>query len=274
MKLIFSGFSLITLYLFSGCNDGSDNSKVSGKDDSSSAQSSATVKGLQESLKEHPDSAGLRYRLVEELNRAGNYKEALKQSDSLLQQDSTNPAFWYKRGQILAVSGDSVKAIGALKISIDRAPLFMEPQLLLAAIYANRNNPVALKIADHIVQSSEDPRTETQARFIKGLYYSNINDKPAALRQFDSCIVNDYSFLDAYVEKGLVLYDQKDYAGALKVFEKSIEVSNTFAEAYYQAGRCEEALGNKEEAVNYYKKALGLDKTLEAAAKALQRLKT
>ncbi len=273
MKLIFAGFFLVILFLFTGCNNEAGNSKVSGKDDSSFAQSSATIKGLQESLKEHPDSAGLRYRLAEELNRSGNYKEALKQSDSLLQQDSTNPAFWYKRGEILALSGDTLKAIGALKISIERAPLFMEPQLLLAAIYANRNDPVALKIADHIVKSSEDPRTETQARFIKGLYYSNINNKSAALRQFDSCIVNDYSFLDAYVEKGLILYDQKDYAGALKVFEKAIQVSNTFAEAYYQSARCEEALGNKEEAINYYKKALGLDKTLEAAAKALQKLK-
>ena len=40
-----------------------------------------------------------------------------------------------------------------------------------------------------------------------------------------------------------------------------------------QAGRCEQALGKKEEAINYYKKALGLDKNLTAARDALEKLK-
>lgn len=69
--------------------------------------------------------------------------------------------------------------------------------------------------------------------------------------------------MDAYIEKGLLLYDQQDYKAALAVFEQTIQVSNTFAEGYFNAGKCEEALGNKEEAKSYFEKAYGLDKNLK-----------
>ncbi|HRP58228.1 tetratricopeptide repeat protein, partial [Agriterribacter sp.] len=123
-----------------------------------------------------------------------------------------------------------------------------------------------------VIRIAPDPRIRSEARFIQGLYYSNTNDKAKALASFDECIKNDYTFLDAYVEKGLLLYDSKDYKAALAVFEQTIQVSNTFAEGYYNAGRCEEALG-KEEAKLYYQKALGLDKDLSAAGEGLKRLK-
>ncbi|MFT3705765.1 MAG: tetratricopeptide repeat protein [Agriterribacter sp.] len=232
----------------------------------------AELVNLRKAIALRPDSLGLRYMLMDELLKNKLYNEALAESDTLLKVDTASAAVWYRRGDILLQKGDTVASIQALQNALKGGPLFMEPQLQLAAIYSNQSKPEAVAVADKIIQYAQDQKYATQARFIKGLYYSNINDKTKALEQFNECIKNDYTFLDAYVEKGLLLYDQKNYKEAMRVFEQTIQVSNGFAEGYYNAGRCEEALGNKAEAITYYQKAIGLDKSFTIAQEALARV--
>ncbi|MBX2920677.1 MAG: hypothetical protein KF746_00695 [Chitinophagaceae bacterium] len=250
---------LFTAVFLWACNNGSDKTNT----DSLPDENSVLIAQLQQKVQLNPDSLGTRYQLMNALAQGGKYKEALLQNDTLMTEDTANAALWYRRGDILLQSGDSINGIHALERAVEVAPAFAEPQLQLASIYANRPDASAITIADRVIALSQETRTVSQARFIKGLYYSNINETDKALAQFDECLKNDYTFLDAYIEKGLLLYDKQKFAEALAVFERSIQVSNTFAEGYYNAGRCEEALGNKEEAKLYYEKAHGLDKSLK-----------
>lgn len=233
---------------------------------------SAVITHLQQVVKANPDSAGLRYLLMDRLLQNNQLKEALAENDTLLRLDSSNAGLWYKRGVIELQGGDTVSGMASLKNALQDAPVFSEALLELAAVYANRSNPEAIKVCDEVIHSTEDVRMASQARFIKGLYYSNVNDKKKAEEQFDDCIKSDYTFLDAYIEKGLLLYDQQQYPEALQIFGRAIQVSNTFAEAYYQTGRCLEAMGNKEEAKMNYQKAIGLNKDFAAAKEALRKL--
>ncbi|MBX3256660.1 MAG: tetratricopeptide repeat protein [Chitinophagaceae bacterium] len=247
-----------TAFLFA-CNSEADKTNTDDLPD----ETAALITQLQKKVQLNPDSLGTRYQLMNALAQGDKYKEALLQNDTLMTDDTANAALWYRRGDILLQSGDSVNGIEALLQAVKVAPAFAEPQLQLASIYADRSDAMAVTIADRIIAMSQETRTASQARFIKGLYYSNINETDKALAQFDECLKSDYTFLDAYIEKGLLLYDKQRFKEALAVFERAIQVSNTFAEGYYNAGRCEEALGNKEEAKLYYEKAYGLDKSLK-----------
>lgn len=258
--------SLIILVSSCGADAGKEKSAALPDDNA------IVIAQLQKKVQLNPDSLGIRYQLMNALASGGKYKEALLQNDTLMSVDDTNAALWYRRGDILLQSGDSSDGMNALQKSVAIAPAFAEPQLQLAAIYANKSNAEAVTLADKIIAISSEAKIASQARFIKGLYYSNINETDKALVQFDECIKNDYTFLDAYVEKGLLLYDKQKFTEALAVFERAIQVSNTFADAYFQAGRCEEALGNKENAKAYYQKTLGLDKNFTAAEEALKQL--
>lgn len=255
----------VTTILFS-CNGNADKTKnTSGK--------TAELILLEKQVASRPDSVGLRYQLMNELLRNNLYTEAIAQNDTLLQGDSANAVFWYRRGAIQLNKGDTTAGIASLQTAVQREPMFMEPLLDIASVYAAKFDSNALKATNRVLQITPDPKLKSEARFIQGVYYSNINDKSKAIASFDDCIKNDYTFIDAYVEKGLILYDAKDYKAALAVFEQTIQVSNSFAEGYYNAGRCEEALGNKSEAKSYYEKALGLDKTLTGASEGLKRVK-
>lgn len=264
---IYNGLLFLLVFIYS-CR-GNDEEDAAGQPD----ENAVMIAQLQQKVQLNPDSLGTRYQLMNALAQGGKYKEALLQNDTLMTEDTANAALWYRRGDILLLSGDSVNGIHALEQSVKVAPAFAEPQLQLASIYANRSDVMAVTIADRIIAMSPETRTTSQAHFIKGLYYSNINETDKALEQFDECLKSDYTFLDAYIEKGLLLYDKQRFKEALAVFERAIQVSNTFAEGYYNAGRCEEALGNKGEAKLYYEKALGLDKDLSAAEEGLKRVK-
>jgi len=269
MKLLWSRVIFIFFILIFSCN----NSPKSDSKLNSADSLSASVQALQEALRQSPDSIGIRYRLVEALANNGQFKQALSQTDSLILIDSSNPVFWYQRGILMEKSADTVGAISSLKAALARAPMFIEPALELTFLLANREDPECLRLADQIMQLPENPQAVTRARFLKGVYYSNINDPTQAEKQFDECIVHDYTFMDAYIEKAIIQFDQKKYEDALKTLHRANNVSNTNTDAYFWLGRCYEAMGNKELAADNYKKTLGLDPRYKEAAEALERLK-
>jgi len=53
----------------------------------------------------------------------------------------------------------------------------------------------------------------------------------------------------------------------------ALKVSATYADAYYWLGKCQEAMGKKEDARLSYQRAYGLDKSLTEAKEAADRLK-
>jgi TolA-binding protein len=75
------------------------------------------------------------------------------------------------------------------------------------------------------------------------------------------------------MDKGRTLFDLKKYPDAEKVFQLVLKISSTYADAYYWLGKCQESLGQKEDAKLNYERAYGLDKSLTEAKEAADRLK-
>jgi tetratricopeptide (TPR) repeat protein len=94
----------------------------------------------------------------------------------------------------------------------------------------------------------------------------------SALVQFDEVIRRDWKMTDAYIEKGIIMYERKKYDEALKVFNMTVTVSNTDADGYYWLGRTYEATGKIQDAITNYERAVALDSTFTEARAALRRL--
>jgi tetratricopeptide (TPR) repeat protein len=59
----------------------------------------------------------------------------------------------------------------------------------------------------------------------------------------------------------------------MKTFALANTISPSFADAWYWIGRCQEFLGQKEEAKLNYERAYGLDKTFTEAKEAAEKIK-
>jgi tetratricopeptide (TPR) repeat protein len=121
--------------------------------------------------------------------------------------------------------------------------------------------------------SKDSARDLADPFFIKGIYYSNTGKYESAIIQFDSCIRRDWKFTEAYIEKGIIFFKQKNYDVAMNTFRMAATVSNSDPDAYFWIGRCYEAINKKDDAVEYYEKALALDRHFTEAGAAIQRLK-
>jgi tetratricopeptide (TPR) repeat protein len=249
------------------------------RDSDKKASNSNTVKelpqnvlNLMDRMKQKPDSVGLRLLLVDALDSLNHYQEALAQMDSLIKKDSLNYGLWYRKAKLNENAKDTNAAIICYNNAIKVYPS-PDALLSLANILAETKNANALILCKQVDALKMGREYAAHTNFIKGVYYARTGNKNAAQQSFEECIKNDYTYMVAYMEKGFILFDDKKYSDALKVFETAIQVNNIYADAYYWQGKCYEALNDKTNAINSYKNAFALDKTLKEAIEAIDRLK-
>lgn len=138
---------------------------------------------------------------------------------------------------------------------------------------ASEKNSTCLSLTDSILHSTSDPNSRAEAFYIKGLYYSNIKDLTKAEQCLDSTIKENYTFYDAYIEKGILLNERGDYKNALRTLQIALEITKNNADLYYWIGKSYEGLKMNREAQAYYNMTLTLEPTYQSAEEALKRTK-
>lgn len=229
------------------------------------------VKSLVQRVSQYPDSASLRLQLATALDSIGAFKEAVAQMDSLTLNDSTNFGLWFAKGEIAEDAKDTALAIGSY---IKAVKIYPSPdaQLSLANLYAEKKKAESLLICSRVKNMGLGREKDADCAFISGVYFARTGNREAALKSFDECIANNYTYLEAYIEKGLLYFDNKQYNEALNIFSLAATVNNLYADAYYYQARCYEMMNKKDSAIQKFQQSLGLDKTLEQAHDGLKRL--
>jgi tetratricopeptide (TPR) repeat protein len=233
---------------------------------------SATVQedALKAAVKNYPDSLLLLQNLVQYYTNGQNYDAALASVNQALAKDSIRADLLDLKSIVAAQKGDTALAIKSLEKAVG---IYPDPQYIIAlgALYAETSNPLALDMADALLIGAK-AKAEKEAYFIKGLYYTYKNEKEKAIPFFDKSIAASYTFMEAWLEKGLALYDLKKYKEAAEVLEKSISIQNNFDKGYYYLGQSYEKLNRTDEAIQAYQMALNYDPNYVEAKDALGKL--
>ena len=251
------------LFVFASCN--SNNKQVKQK-----AYSSNLIESLKNDLKQYPDSLMLIQNLIEAYRNEGYYDSAIALTNMQIKKDSGNAYLWDIKATLYFENRDTMNAIKSLEHAVEIYPL---PDYLIAlgTIYAEIKNRKALTIADELLQSRRT-KSAKDAWFVKGLYYNYTNEPKKAITYLDSCLRQDYTYLYAYREKAIALYNQAKYKDALNVLERAVTVQNNFDEGYFWMGKCYEKLNQKQGAIESYQAALLYDPDFVEARQALNKL--
>ncbi|MEP6617098.1 MAG: tetratricopeptide repeat protein [Ginsengibacter sp.] len=237
-------------------------------------ESTVTEKQSESSLKNlisaYPDSLGLREDLIEYYRYLGNYDSALEITNQAIQKDSDVAELWDIKATLHFENEDTAASIKAFEKAISIYPL-PEYLISLGTLYAQTKNPKALMIADALILGDR-AKAQKEAIFIKGLYNNYTGNPKKAILYFDSCLRIDYTYMFAYREKAIALYDLGKYDEAVQVLTRAVTVQNNFDEGYYWLGQCYEKLNRRDEAIESYHKALLYDKDFVEAREALSRL--
>jgi tetratricopeptide (TPR) repeat protein len=229
------------------------------------------IKFLEEAAIKLPESIAVRIGLARGLQKQGNYSQALDICNSIIAVYPNQLDALLLKSELLEAVNKHDEALKTLGIAYGFAPGDPELAHNYAFALAEAKDPRALVISDSLIRADSAGR-HAEPYYFKGLYYENTGAIATALKLFDEAIRHDYYFLDAYMEKGQVLYNTKKYKEALNTFHLAATISPTFADTYFWVGKSLEALGNKADAKTNYQRAYGLDKTMTEARDAAARL--
>lgn len=264
MKVAIAFISFLSV-LFFACNT------PPGNDGSTLNPYTEYAQFLTAQLQANPDSAGLRLKLATILDSAGKYNEALLQMDSLIAKDSANFGLWFTQAHIAEDAGDTLLAMKSYDKALHIYPS-ADAMISLANLYAEQKSENALVICNRVKQLSPGREYDAHCAFIAGVYYARTGNSKMALQSFDECIASNYTYMEAYIEKGLVYFDNKQYREALNVFSFAGTVNALDANPYYWQGRSYEMMHIKDSAILRFKQSLSFDKNATETKEALKRL--
>lgn len=245
------------------CDENGEKKKVTATTPSQEQQ-------LLDAINKYPDSFQLKGTLIQYYSENGNYDAALGVVDKAIAKDSLNPDLWDLMGSLQFQNEDTLNAIRSFERAVKILP---DPQFIIAlgTLYAQTRNPLALKMADSLL-AVDKTNANKESLFIKGLFYTNTNEKLKAISYFDQCLSISFTYMDAYREKAIALYDLGKYNDALAVLDKALTIQNRFDEGYYYSGKCLEKLNRIPEAIESYQNALKIDPDYLEAKDALGKL--
>jgi len=222
-------------------------------------------------LQEDPSNLTLRLRLAEGYSATGRLQDALSTLSDGIRADSGSTVLWNARASLLALSGDTAAAIGDLRRSLRLDPGQTSAWLELGFLHAGRGDAEAEAIAGRLLCEHTDAETRVQSWYLLGILHGNRGRASEAIRAYDSCIVTRYSFIDAHIEKGILLEGLGRHGEALATFRMASAIDKSNADAWHWQGASLEALGDTQEAADAYARALALDTSLRAARRGLER---
>jgi tetratricopeptide (TPR) repeat protein len=226
---------------------------------------------IDNALQQLPSSIFLQLDLARAYHALNQVDNALRVCDNIIQKNPGQIDAMLLKSDLLGAKNDTTGSIQALERAYALAPFDVELNYDLAFKYAQSKNPRTLSLCDSLI-TKDSLGNHAEPYYFKGVYYANINDNKNALDYFNKAIRHDYNFLDAYLDKGRILFNQKNITEALKTFKLAATISPSFADAYFWMAKCEEALGQKADAKADYQRAYGFDKTLTEAKKAADSL--
>lgn len=230
------------------------------------------IKSLIQLSNQFPDSVGLHLRLVNAMDSIGDYSNALHEMDQMIQKDSGNFGLWYRKAALKTLIKDTVGAIHAYNMA---ASIYASPDamLALANLYAETKNKRSLILCSQVEDLRMGRTYQAHCDFISGIYFSRTGNYSSAVQSFNQCILNNYTYMEAYMEKGFIFYDKRQFDEAIKIFQTVITIKNNYPDGYYWLGKCFEAKNNRPAASENYEKAFSLDHQLHEAETAIKRLK-
>lgn len=217
---------------------------------------------LQEAIKKVPGSIAFQVGLARGYQAKGDKEKALSITNAILAAYPGQLDALTLQADLLSAEKPD-EALAELERAYSLVP--SDPGLAydLAFAYAEAKNAKIISLTDSLIKAKA-PEIE-KAYYTRALFFSNTAKTTEALAAFDQSIRANYNFLDAYLDKGKLLYREKRFSEALRVFEKGLQVRSTEAQFYFWGAKTQLAMGNKAEAKQNFEKAYGLDKDLTEA---------
>lgn len=164
-----------------------------------------------------------------------------------------NADAWVELYQAQLTKNDSTGAIRSLEEYLSLFPNDESAGLELAWLMAYKKDSSTLELTQWLGRS-KNAATVTRSLYILSHYYANMGKTADALTALNQVIEQNYQFIDAHIQKGILLFDTQQYTDALHTFMLGLKIEPSNPDLYYWIGETHKALGHNAEAEDWQKK--------------------
>ncbi len=221
---------------------------------------------LRKAMKLDTSNAGAMMKYSQLFFLLRKYDTAIYFINRSLHFDRANAAANFQKGMILKETGDTVKSISSFQSALELDQNYFDAYMQLGILFSVKKNPLAIGYFDNTLKIN--PKS-VEALYGKGKILQDLQDYDSALKTYEILLSVSPENQDAVFNAGAICYEQKKYDDAIRKFEAAIRRNENFYRGYYGRGRCYEALGEKQKAVDDYKHCLAIRPDYELAATQL-----
>ncbi len=245
------------------------------------APEKATYAPLKQVLEIEPDNSRARGKLLEISLRQNNYEEAIRLCREGQLYDPNLLIFYYYEGLCLYTNDEKQKAIDALRRGATRIDEKTDPGIAsdlyatLGDIYFDLKEKGAAFAAydSALVHKSDNYMCMNNYAYYLSLEEVELDKAEALSRKTVEAFPEEPTYLDTYA---WVLFQKQQYTQARLYIDETLKYTQEIAEdagLFEHAGDIYYKCGDKESAINFWKKALSLSADEEQCAKLQKKIK-
>lgn len=228
---------------------------------------------LTDLAQKYPDSIKLQLAVQESIYNNGDTILAVENLKQLSQKHPENEDIHNALAVIYLQKQDTTEALNSLIKSLSNNQNQPDIEFELAFIEASRKNKTALQIADRMINRYTEKDIQAKGYFTKGIYFANIAQPVEAIKAFDSAIINNFTLIDAYIEKAILLLETGEPSKTIATLSKAVALDKNNADILFWLGKAHQQKKEYDQALLYFSETIKIDPTNKAAQQAIEEIK-
>jgi len=181
----------------------------------------------------NPENKSCRIKLSELHFFVQEYKKSITYANEVLKVDKDNHLAYFFLGMSLLETGDTLRAVRSFQNSIENKPDFIRSMEMLASIYTQKNDLLAIDYYKAILNINPN---HSHVHFNMGVFFQNRKDYNKSLNFYEIALQLDPENSGVLYNTGFVLQELKQYEKSIKYFSKIVELDKLNFQALFARG--------------------------------------
>ena len=217
-----------------------------------------------------PSSVGMMLLISEIYFWAGDYQKCINWSNAALGFDKYLAQAYYLKGLAHKGSGDTSMAVSNFRTAVEQDPDHFNSFIQLGQLFEIAQHPLA---SDYYANAVRVQPENVEAIYAYGLSLQTKGEIEKAKNQYFTILGLEPNNFKAIYNLGYVnLILEENVDSGFYYFEKVVQIKPNYDNALYNLGYCYELKGDKEKALNHYRKVLSFSASHTLAAQGVNRL--
>ncbi len=197
------------------------------------------------------------------------YDNSLQTCSNILTINPQNAEAYFMMGMNLRSVGDIERAKTAFRKATELDPELTDAWIILGQLFEDEKNPIAIEYYDAAINVDRNNPVPWHS---KAYYLQNNGQIDEALKIYQSIVLIDKNYIDAYLNSGILFMSLDSMQRAFESFDIMCKVKPQLYLSYYYRGLASEALNNLEAAKEDYNTSIKLNINFAKARKAVSDL--